>query len=108
MLRFSAVGRRLALRNVRSSGALVASGLLPVALASLSACSNTDSTYFPAPELPGVAQGNPEFLGFPERAEDWADSPPLLSQTLAFEDVAALQPSAGLLPYGVQSPLFSD
>jgi uncharacterized repeat protein (TIGR03806 family) len=79
-----------------------------VALASLAGCSSTDATFFPGPDLPGVAEGNPAFLGFPARAEDWADSPPLLSQTLAFEDVARLQPSAGLLPYTVQSPLFSD
>ncbi|HVZ36668.1 MAG TPA: hypothetical protein VG963_29770, partial [Polyangiaceae bacterium] len=75
----------------------------------LGACSEgADQTVILAPDLPGVAQGTPAFLGFPERAENWADSPRLLSETLGFSDVRALQPSPGLLPYGVQSPLFSD
>jgi uncharacterized repeat protein (TIGR03806 family) len=74
----------------------------------VSACSGSDTTVIPAPDLPGVAEGNPAFLGFPERAADWAESPALLSQTLGFADVASLTPAPGLLPYGVQSPLFSD
>jgi uncharacterized repeat protein (TIGR03806 family) len=36
------------------------------------------------------------------------DAPPLLSQTGAFADVVALEPSPELLPYSVQSPLYSD
>jgi uncharacterized repeat protein (TIGR03806 family) len=72
-------------------------------------CSDgSDQTLLLPPDLPGVAEGTPAFLGFPERAEDWADSPRLLSQTLGFEDLASLRPSRGLLPYAVQSPLFSD
>jgi len=74
----------------------------------MAACSGSDTTLIPGPDLPGVAQGAPAFLGFPERAQDWARSPSLLSQTLGFTDLAALAPSAGLLPYAVQSPLFSD
>jgi uncharacterized repeat protein (TIGR03806 family) len=37
-----------------------------------------------------------------------ADPPPLLSQTGAFRDMATLEPSPELMPYGVQSPLYSD
>jgi uncharacterized repeat protein (TIGR03806 family) len=82
----------------------------------LVACSGLDSTLLPGPDLPGVAEGTTAFLGFPERAEAWADSPPLLSQTLAFQGAASAESrselrfdlSMGLLPYSVQSPLFSD
>jgi uncharacterized repeat protein (TIGR03806 family) len=74
----------------------------------LSGCSSSDTTVIPGPDLPGVAEGNPAFLNFPERAEDWAQSPALLSQTLGFQDVVSLTPAPGLLPYAVQSPLFSD
>jgi uncharacterized repeat protein (TIGR03806 family) len=48
------------------------------------------------------------FLGFPEHAADAAQSPALLSETGAFVNVAALEASAGLIPYGVQTPLWSD
>ena len=76
---------------------------------SVAGCSSgRDQTFILGPDLPGAAQGTAAFLAFPERAEDWADSPRLLSQTLGFEDVASLRPSTGLLPYSVQSPLFSD
>jgi uncharacterized repeat protein (TIGR03806 family) len=34
--------------------------------------------------------------------------PPLLSQTGAFKDCASLEPATGLVPYGVNSPLWSD
>ena len=88
----------------------VANSLCLAALGSLGvACSDgSDQTTLLGPDLPGVAQGTPAFLGFPERAENWADSPRLLSQTSSFEDVGSLRPSTGLLPYSVQSPLFSD
>ena len=36
------------------------------------------------------------------------DPPALLSQTGAFSDVATLTPAAGVVPYGVNSPLWSD
>jgi uncharacterized repeat protein (TIGR03806 family) len=39
---------------------------------------------------------------------DPADLPPLLSQTGAFRSLAELTPSRGLLPYEVNSPLWSD
>jgi uncharacterized repeat protein (TIGR03806 family) len=90
MFRFSADGR-----------ALVAASLLL-------ACSSTDATLLRAPDLPGVAEGTQAFLAFPERAEDWAKSPRFLSQTGGFDDVLGLQPSAGVLPYSVQAPLYSD
>ncbi len=73
------------------------------------ACSTErDVTLLPLPYLPGVVQGNAAFLGFPERAEDWRDSPALLSQTGVFEDLASLRAQPALLPYSVQAPLFSD
>lgn len=37
-----------------------------------------------------------------------ASFPPLLSQTGAFSDAAALTPSPGLIPYDVNSPLWTD
>ena len=37
-----------------------------------------------------------------------ASFPPLLSQTGAFSDVAALTPSPGLIPFDVNSPLWTD
>lgn len=73
------------------------------------ACSTErDVTFLPMPELPGVVEGNTAFLGFPEAAEDWRDSPARLSETGIFYDLAALQPQPGLLPYSVQAPLYSD
>jgi hypothetical protein len=48
------------------------------------------------------------FLNFPERASDAAQSPALLSETGAFTNLATLETAAGLLPYGVQNPLWSD
>ncbi len=36
------------------------------------------------------------------------DPPPLLSQTGAFSNLATLAPSAGVVPYGVNAPLWSD
>ncbi|MES2659182.1 MAG: PQQ-dependent sugar dehydrogenase [Verrucomicrobiota bacterium] len=36
------------------------------------------------------------------------DPPPLLSQTGAFSDVATLTPAAGVVPYDVNAPLWSD
>jgi len=48
------------------------------------------------------------FLEFPEHAGDAAQSPALLSETGAFVNVANLETAAGLIPYGVQTPLWSD
>jgi uncharacterized repeat protein (TIGR03806 family) len=48
------------------------------------------------------------FLNFPEHAADAAESPALLSETGAFTNVASLVAAQGLIPYGVQAPLWSD
>ncbi len=61
----------------------------------------------------------PPFLAIPPGAEsaprmddegniDAAGFPLLLSETGAFEDVLTLTPRAGLVPYDIQAPLFSD
>lgn len=67
---------------------------------------------------PGVGAGErPQpFLRFPadtvqaprDEAELAPDFPRLLSQTGAFRDTARLLPSAGLLSYEIQAPLWSD
>lgn len=76
--------------------------------ASWACSSERDVTLLPLPNLVAVAEGNPAFLGFPERPEDWRDSPPKLSETGVFDDLVNLQPQPGLLPYSVQAPLYSD
>lgn len=76
--------------------------------ASWACSSERDVTLLPLPNLPAVAEGNAAFLGFPERPEDWRDSPLRLSETGVFWDLASLQPQPGLLPYSVQAPLYSD
>ena len=48
------------------------------------------------------------FLNLPERAADAALAPQWLSATGAFTNLATLETSAGILPYGVQTPLWSD
>lgn len=48
------------------------------------------------------------FLNFPEHAADAAQAPQLLSATGAFANLATLEASAGILPYGVRTPLWSD
>lgn len=48
------------------------------------------------------------FLGFPEHAADAALAPQRLSETGAFADLMTLEAAEGVLPYGVQSPLWSD
>lgn len=48
---------------------------------------------------------------FPDRTPGQAgapEPPPLLSQTGTFSDLGTLTPRAGLLPYGVNSPLWTD
>lgn len=54
-----------------------------------------------------VSNGSLE-LAFPADADDADSAPEWLSETGAFEDVAELRIAAGLLPYGVQNPLWSD
>lgn len=50
----------------------------------------------------------PAFLGLPLTAADSASSPAFLSETGAFVDLARLEAAPGILPYSVQSPLWSD
>src|SRR5690606_38938812 len=56
----------------------------------------------------GTVGGVPPFLGLPPTAEQSASSPHLLSETAAFADVEQLEVAPGVLPYSVQSPLWSD
>jgi uncharacterized repeat protein (TIGR03806 family) len=42
------------------------------------------------------------------RTDGFSNAPAHLSDTGAFSDTASLQPSTGLVPYSVQSPLWSD
>ncbi|HTV20268.1 MAG TPA: hypothetical protein VMG12_16400 [Polyangiaceae bacterium] len=94
---------------------------LPLLLAASAACSDgRDATRLLLPEpppgepLPGEphpADGAlevPAFLGLPLTEADSDSSPPLLSQTGAFVDLERLDAAPGILPYSVQSPLWSD
>jgi uncharacterized repeat protein (TIGR03806 family) len=58
-----------------------------------------------ASELPVHSRA---FLNFPEHAADAAQAPQLLSATGAFTNLATLEASPGILPYGVRTPLWSD
>jgi uncharacterized repeat protein (TIGR03806 family) len=70
--------------------------------------------YSPSGGEPVAATSASTALAFPrgwERAPlpgEAADFPSLLSETGAFTDLITLEPSPGLLPYEVQSPLWSD
>ena len=102
----------LLIRNVHLKQALprgIWRAILGSALLGLSGCGseNTD-TLVRLSDL-DRAEGNAEgFLQFPESAADWAGSPQLLSQTGAFDDLLQLGVTAGILPYEVRSPLWSD
>lgn len=63
----------------------------------------------PAPVVPVPAATRPRtepFLGLPTYAQE--AMPAHLSQTGVFSDLATLTPSAGLLPYEVNAPLWTD
>ena len=83
-------------------------------LAGCGSSSDDSGLYQPWVSDPGPRPA--AFLGFPHDAEaaptgsDAGDPsfPRLLSQTLAFEDLEALEPATGLLPYEIQAPLWSD
>jgi uncharacterized repeat protein (TIGR03806 family) len=78
-------------------------------LAAAWGCSDgTDETRLLAEPPLGGASEVPAFLGLPLTAADSASSPPLLSATGAFADLATLEAASGILPYSVQSPLWSD
>jgi uncharacterized repeat protein (TIGR03806 family) len=59
-------------------------------------------------DVSNVAANDVGFLGLPQTAAESAGSPERLSETLAFADVAALRVAPGVLPYSVQTPLWSD
>jgi uncharacterized repeat protein (TIGR03806 family) len=60
------------------------------------------------PDVGEASQRGAPFLGFPAAAAESEHSPDRLSETLAFADLESLEPAPGLLPYAVQSPLWSD
>lgn len=80
-----------------------------VLAALLGACGDSgDETALLLPDVGEAGRGVAPFLGFPSAAGESEHSPELLSETLAFADLESLEPAGGLLPYGVQSPLWSD
>lgn len=87
----------------------VRSGALVVLSATFGGCSaGEDRTELSFPELGDTSPGAQPFLGLPATTAESGSSPERLSQTRAFADIDALETSAGILPYGVQSPLWSD
>jgi uncharacterized repeat protein (TIGR03806 family) len=82
---------------------------LVVLLAALGGCSSgEDRTELTFPDLGDTSAGALPFLGFPATAAESSSSPQLLSRTQAFADLGSLETNAGILPYDVQSPLWSD
>lgn len=83
---------------------------LPLLLLGLGGCgSGHDETVLLGPaQGHGVVDGVPPFLGLPPTADQSANSPALLSETAAFVDLERLEAAPGILPYSVQSPLWSD
>jgi uncharacterized repeat protein (TIGR03806 family) len=76
---------------------------------SLLGCSGgQDETRLLLPEIAGASARVEAFLGLPSTAASSAESPALLSQTQAFSMLDPLTVSAGILPYTVQTPLWSD
>jgi uncharacterized repeat protein (TIGR03806 family) len=93
--------RRLAPGLPQAGAALVA--------ALLFACgSSGDHTELLFPDVGDASQRGAPFLGFPAAASESEHSPERLGETLAFADLESLEPAPGLLPYAVQSPLWSD
>jgi len=101
MLEHTRPGRARRLPNGGAAGPVLAA--LATALV---ACGGEDHTVLVLPDL-GAAPVEP-FLGFPASAEDRDISPPWLSETRAFASLEALEPALGIIPYSVQSPLWSD
>jgi uncharacterized repeat protein (TIGR03806 family) len=84
-------------------------GALPGLLIAVWGCSGgQDETMLLVDPLPEERAPVAAFLGLPLTAADSAGSPALLSETGAFVDVARLEAAPGILPYSVQSPLWSD
>jgi uncharacterized repeat protein (TIGR03806 family) len=71
-------------------------------------CSGQDETLLLLPDLGGSVGTAPAYLGLPPTTAESASSPALLSETQAFSDLGTLQAAPALLPYSVQSPLWSD
>ena len=87
---------------------------LPLLVAGAWACGGQDETVLsvssvsPAEPSDGAGAEGATFLGLPLTAADSASSPARLSETAAFVDVEQLVAAPGILPYSVQSPLWSD
>jgi len=99
------MGSRVSGRGPRRRGSHAGAVLAGVWLA---ACGSSDRTELSFPDVGAAGERGAPFLGFPSTAADSELSPELLSQTLAFADLESLEAGPGLLPYAVQSPLWSD
>lgn len=66
-----------------------------------------DETRLQLPEF-GAYESSSPFLNLPASAAESAESPSWLSDTGAFAALAGLEVAPGVLPYSVQSPLWSD
>ena len=87
-------------------------GCLAAAVSALGCSAGQDETRLildePATDVSSDVPNDVRFLGLPQTAAETELSPERLSETLAFADVAALQVVSGILPYSVQTPLWSD
>jgi len=98
------------------SSALLALLLGSLALGSSACGSVHDARAVFEPGVGAAGARPPAYLNFPPdayqapRADDETqpDFPRLLSQTGAFRDVGRLEPTAGLTPYDLRAPLWSD
>lgn len=107
------MGTRMRFEVGKGSDGVSRRGLLPALASLLTAawgCSggHDETTLLQQPPEPSDGAETPAFLGFPLTAADSASSPALLSETVAFVDLERLEPAPGVLPYSVQSPLWSD
>jgi uncharacterized repeat protein (TIGR03806 family) len=87
----------------RSAGPLAA-----LLVASAGCSSGHDETQLLLLDLGRSTPGATPFLGLPPTVAESDASPERLSLTLAFSDLASLETAPGILPYAVQSPLWSD
>ena len=85
-------------------------------LASVCACSSQDTTRLFDPRLGSAGPRPAAFLNLPSSVRiaplpslvDQSGFPRQLSATGAFRDVAELAPAAGIIPYDLRAPLWSD
>lgn len=96
-------GRAPAQRTSRRRHSALAN-LAPVLLSL--ACGGEDQTELLLPDLGGTLAE--PFLGLPASADARAAAPLRLSETRAFAALDSLEPAAGVIPYAVQAPLWSD